>query len=329
MEPNKMRNLSKLIVGSIVIVASISAYLFNTHNPSSGKEADSRLLVQRQNKETDETWEPFNNTNSHNNWCPYATCYNSPVCSPCNRRFLLIIATGRSGSTTLLSMMNKLPGVRLSGENWDEIGLEKQAVDNLYQGLFQPKKNRIGAWTHNKIPAGAFSCATQKMFEIINPPSFMDMKSKSFDDSRTIIGFKTIRFQTEDNIEDSIQFVKESFPCARIIVNIRSNIEEQTASHKNTINSDLTVDEISRGIQIENGRMSSIANMFGEERARLIDMSKWTKDESGLQVLNDVVHWLGFRNCTFNSLYHENLNGFGHADTTKSILDPNCNYPSS
>ena len=91
--------------------------------------------------------------------------------------------------------------------------------------------------------------------------------------------------------------------------------------------SDLIVDEILRGIQIENARMASIATIFGEERARLIGISKWTKEESGLQVLNDVVHWLGFRNCTFNSLYHENKNRFHHANTTKSILDPNCNYP--
>jgi hypothetical protein len=33
------------------------------------------------------------------------------LCQPCKQRFLFIIATGRSGSTTLLSMLNQLPGV--------------------------------------------------------------------------------------------------------------------------------------------------------------------------------------------------------------------------
>ncbi len=60
----------------------------------------------------------FNNTNSHKDtWCPYAICRNSPSCTPCNRRYLLIVANGRSGSSTLLRMLNLLPRIRLSGEN--------------------------------------------------------------------------------------------------------------------------------------------------------------------------------------------------------------------
>ena len=65
--------------------------------------------------EKDETFQPFesfNHTNLHqNSWCPRATCNNSPMCQPCKKRFLFIIATGRSGSTSLLSMLNYLPGV--------------------------------------------------------------------------------------------------------------------------------------------------------------------------------------------------------------------------
>lgn len=60
-----------------------------------------------------EPFEPFNNTNPYEEaWCPLATCNNSPVCAPCNKRYLFIIATGRSGSTTLLKMFNSLPNVR-------------------------------------------------------------------------------------------------------------------------------------------------------------------------------------------------------------------------
>jgi len=63
----------------------------------------------------DETFQPFesfNHTNPHQkSWCPRATCNNSPLCQPCKKRFLFIIATGRSGSTSLLSMLNFLPGV--------------------------------------------------------------------------------------------------------------------------------------------------------------------------------------------------------------------------
>ena len=95
----------------------------------------------------------------------------------------------------------------------------------------------------------------------------------------------------------------------------------------NVPRNDLTVDEISKEIQIENAHIASIAKKFGDEKARLIDISKCTQGEDGLKVLNDVVRWLGFRNCEFNSLYHENDNGFAHADTSRSILSSGCYYP--
>jgi hypothetical protein len=57
-------------------------------------------------------FQPFNKTNPFNSsWCPGALCHNSPICAPCNKRYLFILATGRSGSTSLLEMMNKLPNV--------------------------------------------------------------------------------------------------------------------------------------------------------------------------------------------------------------------------
>jgi len=64
------------------------------------------------NYTTLKAFEPFNSTSPHEeSWCPSATCNNSPLCQPCMKRFLFILATGRSGSTTLLSMLNHLPCV--------------------------------------------------------------------------------------------------------------------------------------------------------------------------------------------------------------------------
>ena len=64
------------------------------------------------NDTTLKAFEPFNSTNPHEkSWCPSAICNNSPLCQPCKKRFLFILAIGRSGSTTLLSMLNHLPNV--------------------------------------------------------------------------------------------------------------------------------------------------------------------------------------------------------------------------
>ena len=60
----------------------------------------------------EQKFEPFNQTNPHqDSYCPKAVCNNSPLCQPCKKRFLFIVATGRSGSTTLLHMLNYLPNV--------------------------------------------------------------------------------------------------------------------------------------------------------------------------------------------------------------------------
>ena len=90
-------------------------------------------------------------------------------------------------------------------------------------------------------------------------------------------------------------------------MNIWSNIKEQVASRVKAFHTRVqhSIEEWSRKIQFGNAKMISITQQFGKERARLIDMSEWTKGEKGLQVLDDVVHWLGFRGFAFNSLYHE------------------------
>jgi len=244
-----------------------TTYKITKGNPSNSS-------IKQRTKDTTTVWEPFNTTNPHLNWCPFAICQNSPMCTPCQRRFLLIIATGRSGSTSLLRMMNALPGIRLSGENNNELGFEKKALDNLLNvENFRPNNNNYDAWRHNEIPGGSLSCPIQKMFEAINPPKKQIMESKDFDDSNKIIGFKTVRFHLNDSLKESVQFVKDSFPCVRVLVNIRSDIEGQSKSRTKWFkNKSNPVD-----IELENAKMKSVAEMFGSDHAILLDMSNWTK----------------------------------------------------
>jgi len=308
---------AKVITGAVV---AGSILLFNLYN--------SGWVARKIEQKNPAIWEPFNSTNPNIDWCPHASCSNSPICTPCRRRFLLIIATGRSGSTTLLSMMNQLPGVRLSGENKNELKKEMDATNNLFRNNdLKPNINQKDAYRHNQIPYSALSCATQKMFEMINPPEREDMNRRNFDDSRTIIGFKTISFHNSPQLEEIVQFVKDSFPCLRVILNIRSDVEEQGKSRKKYFGKVMTKLQMEKKLQMENSRIRNITNMFGDEHARLLDMSSWTKEETGLQDLNDVVHWLGFRNCKFNSLYHENKAGYQLDKTTRVTLGPNCHYP--
>ena len=287
-------------------------------------------------------YKPFNTTNPHGeSWCPNATCQNSPLCAPCNRRYILILATGRSGSTTLLKMMNYLPSVRLSGENRNFIGISSPLISNFQmddQGkkgksvtpLLDQNFDRVeGAFTHNAIPPQAMSCPLQDALNVLNPPP---QKIQENDhllsiheyDADTIMGCKTIRFHKNNfSIEYAAKYLKEVFPCSRIIVNIRTNVESQLDSIQGTFTSagpGKSSDDISQ----YNQYLIDVAKELGPKMAKVIDLSEWRND---VGILNDVVNWLGFKDCKFSSIVHENANGFDRDSQTNVGIDDKCHYP--
>ena len=261
-------------------------------------------------------------------WCPDAVCENSALCHPCQRRFLIIIATGRSASTTLTYMMDSLPGVRMSGENNDTLGALRSMIDNIQKDphFLRQQRNPLnkGAWGHYRVPDGAFACVAQKMVETITPPLLDQNDEFIKDDSDTIVGFKTIRFLKErgnaKSDKEIVDYVKESFPCARILVNIRSDEEEQRASYSKI--HAFRKDGVS--ISRMNNRLIRVANMFGNQ-AMLLDSSEWTKN---ITSLNKVVTWLGFHpNCQFENLLEFNTEGRGYKHgQTELNMNPKCRY---
>lgn len=262
-------------------------------------------------------------------WCPNAVCHNSALCHPCQRRFLIIIATGRSASTTLMYMMNSLPRVRMSGENNNTLGAIRTMISNIKdapQFQRQQENPRLGAWSHNPVPDSAFACVAQHMIETINPPLLNEDLQLVQDDTDTIIGFKTIRFL--DNVspsedKDMVEYVQQHFPCSRILVNIRSDTRTQAISYANKKNFQTQL----RGqatLEQMNERLRRVASMFGSQ-AMLLDSSDWTKN---IDRLNQVVQWLGFHDsCKFERLLEFNTRGKGYVHgETELAVDPNCRY---
>ena len=69
-----------------------------------------------------------------------------------------------------------------------------------------------------------------------------------------------------------------------------------------------------------------VGQRLGEDYAKVIYFDKWIDDVS---VLNDVVDWLGFQKCAFNTITHDNENGYTVDNTTVVDLGANCHYPFS
>jgi len=261
------------------------------------------------------------NSQTNWSWCPFASCFDSAICRPCQRRFLILICTGRSASTTLTWMIDALPGVRMAGENADTLHYLK----NTKEGVMDNKQwtrnsGKQSAWGHNEVPPQSFSCVAQHMIETINPPkletgkSFSKMEEKVREDDQRIVGFKTIRFLSGPESDDNflVQFIQENFPCSKIVINYTSNITRQSdsawfgAKERNS-----TLSKLGGA----NARLMKISTMFGS-RAYLLDSAVWLKN---ISVLNEMVNWLGFsEKCHFTSLLTFNVGGrgYGHGDTT-------------
>eukprot|EP01083_Nonionella_stella_P053104 140621_1 len=88
----------------------------------------------------------------------------------------------------------------MAGENNGQLRIGFDAINNLnepYEMNIESNEEVVGAWKHQPIAKQSLSCALQQMFELINPPAPEKMARKGFDDSETIIGFKTVRFHDE------------------------------------------------------------------------------------------------------------------------------------
>ena len=133
--------------------------------------------------------------NTTHSYCPWCT---DPVL--CARKFLFVVATGRSGSTTVMDMLNGVPGIFISGENFGEMGLLRQLYNERAQtrkemiritGQFPATTNQ--ADNNDTIVDHAELLAIQAWIWEANlpPPSLVTPQPD-------IVGFKEIRWTAED-----------------------------------------------------------------------------------------------------------------------------------
>jgi len=323
--PIPMRHRGTLVVALFVILALHASQTRVLHrvalDETRAKNASSSSEISLHKKRV---------ASHRSSWCPSAVCHNSDLCHPCQRRFLIVVATGRSASTTLMYMMDSLPGVRMSGENNDTLGAIRKMISNIRDDrhfIRQQNKSARGAWAHNHVPDGAFACVAQHMIETITPPELDADNHFIHDDSDTIVGFKTIRLLDDRHSkydEGIVRYVQENFPCARILVNIRSNTQEQAASYSAKPNFSKRMKGGKATVEKMNTRLRRVAELFGDQ-AMLLDSSDWTKN---IGSLNRVVEWLGFHKiCFFEQLLEFNTEGrgYGHGQTELSIHS-DCRY---
>ena len=272
-------------------------------------------------------------------WCPTANCSGTELCYPCQRRWLIIVTPGRAGSTTLSEMMHRLPGVRVSGENNDAANKVDQFM-TTFQDSIWGRLAGIPAWRHYRPRPEAWSCLSQHFFEVINPPdmgvgtnnqTFTMKEHLESSEETLILGFKTIRLladagrdyypdPTPEFIQEKVDMMNRLFPCARFIVNTRSDIASLLNSWQNHMRKKKTTDE---KLALVNYAHEEFYKAMGSERAFLVDSSNWTHN---VGQLNEVLNWLGFNEkCHFEHLLEYNAKGKGFKHGQKNLnMDPEC-----
>lgn len=237
----------------------------------------------------------------------------------------------RSTETLTFSNIEHIQ-VRLSGENYNELFVASKIESNLQGVEFKiGEGENTGAWQHNPIPSQAMACPMQHILSTIDPPPHETVitlnqpghPSLEEYETSSIIGAKMIRIQgVKWSPIQAAAYFQKNFPCSRFVVNYRSDEDGQA---KSMINAGWTDDyeKLTGKMKLEKDFLHNFTEAMGTERAQLIDMNEWTGDVS---ILNNVVRWLGFQDCRFKSILHENNERYGGDNSTDPDVGARCRY---
>jgi hypothetical protein len=140
---------------------------------------------------------------------------------------VFIFATGRSGSTTVMRMLNTIPGAHICGETMGALGF----LSAFYEALEQTRAHgdsvfptNISAklWAPGEFPAWSNSF---KLEDALRDGRVLVRNLFKRDKFDTIWGSKDIRHHCKHS-----RLLKLLFPHARIIYHYRQNIEKQKLS---------------------------------------------------------------------------------------------------
>jgi hypothetical protein len=226
----------------------------------------------------------------HGDYCPWCTTHDPILCA---RKFLFVVAAGRSGSTTVMGMLNGIPGVFLSGENNGEV----TRLRELYEARAARRRAMAAASNGTRDQHGATAASQQQedlmsiqrwIWEANLPPAFIDPNP-------TIVGFKEIRWTPED-----IAFIQQVCPCSRFIINARRNAHKQAESSFYQASATPLQD-----VERANQRLVATKRaILPPERLFSVDL----EDFSVASFNRIAADWLGI-SCRFRALIHSNADG--------------------
>lgn len=209
-------------------------------------------------------------------YCPRC---NDPLL--CSRRFLFIVATGRSGSTSVMSMINNIPGFFMSGENFNEASRLRYMVGTRTDAHSEQCRGRSRACTM-EARRSILKVVQDWIWESNLPPPGPSTSTR-------VAGFKEIRWDEED-----VRFIQQACPCSRFIISTRKDLAKQRASAMYAIQPDI-LDQ--RRLQVQR-----IVGLIPPSQRFGLAM-----EDISAESMNHLVEWLG-ETCRFTRIAHANFN---------------------
>lgn len=264
----------------------------------------SEVLLRTASESTDDV----NSTTTRNllsprfKWCPDSLC--TPENPLCAQKWLFILSTGRSGSTTLLETMNLIPNIRLIGEHAGALNFLFDMVHAA--NVTDPRRLQ------------EVQLLLQDILAHLDPPSKKDPPVSRY---RNVLGFKELRYSSAARVKS----LKQVFPCSRFIFNFREDTGAQIKSGFFAQKSN------SKTVEYLEGRNTEEKELYALYKSSsylmpLEDFSPWK--------FTAMLKWLvgpSF-NCSYSNICHSNADGSYKTCAAVAKADPaqflegNCSF---
>ena len=250
-----------------------------------------------------------------------------PRCDLCASHWIFLVsAGGRTGSTSLLSMLQAHPSLWLSGENSDQLG----STLRLWLSAAVQDDAAVGAWKRDPLEAKNLLCNVQQWFRRIAPGG----------PAQAIRGFKEIRWgkipiplepfqrwrlRSRNTTffagpREKVRFLADLlFPCSKVIFVVREDAAAQRES-------------MWRNWKAARDKVPMLADEAVQARDAFRKLHRewqaagkawhsfWLPVEDfGTESLNRMLEWMGETGCRFERTVHLNRAGFeGQQDAAQA-----------
>jgi len=246
----------------------------------------------------------------------------SVQCDLCRQDWVIILATGRSGSTSVLQMLNALPGFFVAGEHAGTINDLMHVWRNIFRNKgaplgwpskdplvgFKSDTQSIGPWFHAEHSEMKVLCTLQSAAQLL----LGEVDTSTY----STLGFKEIRYASPDILD----FLTRLFPCARFIVNVRKNIEAQASS---AFWNRTTYDDAVKTLETETRNLREWQAKDASKRF-LLELESFSPD-----LFNRMLAWLGVTGCRYMQVAHVNDRGSYDHIASEAVISGSCSKSKS